>query len=113
MTGNPIVELRGKRQSNYYDKNGELRRWKELHVIYTGTPNDDENEFDPDAPGEFMVGDQVGILACPRGVNFERLEIGNFYQLEYELRPGRDGTRAYLVNIKPYEVGIPVVAGGV
>ena len=104
MDTQPVVQLVGKRKSAYISKeSGQLITYKELYVLYPYQSPED-SDWDDNAPGEYVEGNPTDKLRCPRGVNFDKLEVGESYILNYELRPAKNGMMAYLVGMSHADV---------
>lgn len=76
-----------------YEKDGQKRQFCELHLVHV-----------EDSVSEVM-GSKVEAVSCPRGVNPNRLEIGNLYQLDYEHYSFKGQKMARLINLLPVEGG--------
>ena len=50
-----------------------------------------------------MMGSKVEETSCPRKVNPDSLEIGQLYELEYEIYKMRGQTMARLAGLNPVE----------
>ena len=103
MEVNPVVKLVGKHQSNYIDKEGKLRKYKTLYVTYPYTEETPEGEFDTEAAGDYQEGIEAGVLRCPRTTNFDKLRVGAYYTLIYELQNYGGKLSANLVGLSLLE----------
>lgn len=74
-----------------YEKDGEKKQFGGLHLEYL-----------PDSVQDVM-GSKVEETSCPRKVNPDSLEIGQLYELEYEIYKMRGQTMARLAGLTPVE----------
>lgn len=74
-----------------YESNGQRRRYCGLHLVYV------------EGSVGAVIGSKVESVSCPRGVDPDRLEIGNLYALDYELYEIRGQKMARLVDLEPVE----------
>ena len=74
-----------------YEKDGEKKQFCGLHLEYL-----------PDSVQDVM-GSKVEETSCPRKVDPNGLEIGQLYELEYEIYKMRGQTMARLSGLMPVE----------
>ena len=82
----------GKKNSSYVQKvTGEVKKVRELHVL-----------CDPPAhPKDGFEGCEVRTIWCP--FDIDDIKVGEKYDFIYEVRTGRNGDYAALVDIEPVE----------
>lgn len=74
-----------------YKKDGKDAMYVGLHLMYL------------DGATKDVLGSKVESVACPRGVDHDKLEIGKLYELEYEIYEFRGELRARLQDLTPVE----------
>lgn len=85
-----LARLVGK-EVRKYEKDGQNREYCGLHLVYA------EGSVDG------IEGSKVSSVSCPRKVAPSRLEIGQLYELQYEIYTMKGQTMARLVNLVPVE----------
>lgn len=85
-----IATVVGKKDQQYKQKStGELKHARELHVVKEA----------PAHAKDGFVGVEVAAIWCPFDIS--DIEIGKQYDFIYEIRSGRNGDYAALVDIVP------------
>ena len=84
------VTVLGKKNTQYVQKaTGEVKKIRELHVLCDP----------PIHPKDGFEGCEVKVVWCPFDIN--DIKIGQKYDFVYEVRTGRNGDYAALVDIVP------------
>ena len=76
-----------------YEKDGQQRQYCGLHFEYL-----------PDSQQD-VIGSKVEVVSCPRGVRPDSLEVGNLYELGYEIYKLKNQTMARLTQLFPVVEG--------
>lgn len=74
-----------------YEKDGQKRQYCGLHLVYA------------EGSDEQVIGSKVESVSCPRGVDPNRLEVGQLYELGYELYSIKGQKMARLKSLDPVE----------
>lgn len=86
-----VARLVGMEIRKYTDKDGQDRQFCGLHLVYV------------EGTHEEVVGSRVEETSCPRGVDPNKLKIGQLYELGYEHYRMKGQLCARLKTLEPVE----------
>lgn len=85
-----VATVVGKKIQTYIQKStGEQKIARELHVV----------KDVPHRPVEGFIGQEVDKIWCTFDISY--IEVGKRYEFIYDIRNGRNGSYASLVDIQP------------
>lgn len=106
MEGNPLVQLKGIKINHFSDQStGEIVRMIQLHCLMFA--DDEVNTFRTahieNELGERVIGQEVHVFTCPRGVDWKTLKIDGMYRLIFNIAFFGKKTVAQLGKLVPAE----------
>ena len=88
-----LVELRGIEKRSY-EKDGQQRQFVGLHVSWQ----------DWDGKEDSFIGERCENFSCPRGVDANSLQVGELYEVKYEIYQTKTGKGARVCDLVPVPV---------
>lgn len=86
----------GKSKRQWTDKaTGEVKQYKEMHVIYEKPPKDDAFE-----------GQRVEVLRMPDSTPYGSVRVGATYDIDFEARNTRNGVMLVVTGVQYVDLSV-------